>query len=91
LFENGICFRSVDDDYAGNLHRRHPRDERGAFAREVRAVLGEPRRMSFSVALAAILRGSQELAPQDDVRNRSTDSEERALAAPHREVPGDAA
>jgi hypothetical protein len=34
--------------------RRHP---------EVLAVFGEPRRMVFSAVRAAILRGSQELAP----------------------------
>ncbi len=33
---------------------------------EERAVFGEPRRMVFSTVRAAILRGSQELAPQDD-------------------------
>jgi hypothetical protein len=38
-------------------HHRHP---------EVRAVFGEPRRMVVGAILAAILRGSQELAPQDD-------------------------
>ena len=37
--------------------QRHP---------EVLAVFGEPRRMVFSAVRAAILRGSQELAPQDD-------------------------
>jgi hypothetical protein len=34
-----------------------------AFTREVLAVFGEPRRMMFSVVRAAILRGSQVLAP----------------------------
>ena len=34
---------------------------------EVRAIFGAPRRMVFSAVRAAILRGSQELAPQDDV------------------------
>jgi hypothetical protein len=37
-----------------------------AFTREVLAVFGEPRRM----VIAAILRGSQALAPQDDDRIR---------------------
>jgi hypothetical protein len=47
--------------------RRHP---------EVRAVFGAPRRMLFSVVLAAILRGSQELAPQDDVSTSGAVSRE---------------
>jgi hypothetical protein len=34
----------------------------------VLAVFGEPRRMAAAHGLAAILRGSQELAPQDDVK-----------------------
>jgi hypothetical protein len=34
---------------------------------EVRAAFGAPRRMLFSTARAAILRGAQERAPQDDV------------------------
>ena len=37
---------------------------------EVLAVFGEPRRMMFSAVLAATLRGSQELAPQDDAEIR---------------------
>jgi hypothetical protein len=41
------------------LVERHP---------EVPAIFGGPRRMVFSAVLAAILRGSQGLAPQDDVR-----------------------
>ena len=37
---------------------RHPRDERGAFAREVRALSCAPRRMAASTAPNSILRGS---------------------------------
>jgi hypothetical protein len=47
----------------GGLLQRHP---------EVRADFGAPRRMMFSSVLAAILRGAQERAPQDDVEMASS-------------------
>jgi hypothetical protein len=47
----------------GGIPLRHP---------EVRADFGAPRRMLFISVLAAILRGSQELAPQDDVEIASS-------------------
>jgi hypothetical protein len=48
-------------------NQRHP---------EARAIFGAPRRMVFSAVLAAILRGSQELAPQDDGRDGFTSSQD---------------
>ncbi len=47
----------------------------------MRAIFGAPRRMVFSAVLAAILRGSQGLAPQDDGQCMSS-YEERAFARP---------
>jgi hypothetical protein len=56
----------------GQIHRwsrhpeqqlsRHPRDERNAFAREVRALSCAPRRMAASTKLNSILRGAPKMA-----------------------------
>jgi hypothetical protein len=67
-FANTLLDTHIDRRFAETKHHRHPGMNAIAFAREVLAVFGEPRRMGHMRPLPSFETPRKRAAPQDDGR-----------------------